>query len=151
MNLDWYLFEHSYLTGINVDVIGCLLTLSIDAKKTYRHPNVEAESNEHNYQNIEFIFEGVQYWRMINSLNLLTNPNEDIGSIEKLCLKDSNAVSSGISFNVRGNQKIISLDLSKNSKVDLITTSKSLYFLNFVSEMITFEIGCEKYSINEND
>ncbi|GGI11592.1 hypothetical protein [Gottfriedia solisilvae] len=131
MDLKWYLFEHSYLTGINIDPVGCSLTLHIDAKITYDHPNGR-ESNEANFEEITIRFVGVQYLRMVNSLNLLTNPNDDLGSIEEFELKRTNSQSS-------------SLDVVE--KKIMISNSKKLSFLNFVSELITFEIGFEKYIV----
>jgi hypothetical protein len=98
MDLEWYLFEHSYLLGLNVDPITCSLTIHIDAKITYEHPkakkkNIE-ESIEESFENISIVFKGVQYLRMINSINLLTNPNDDLGSIEKLELISKELISS---------------------------------------------------------
>ncbi|MRX73036.1 hypothetical protein GJU40_12885 [Bacillus lacus] len=147
MDLKWYLFEHSYLTGIIIDPISCSLTLHIDAKITYEHPKANRDSGEESFENITIFFEGVQYIRMINSLNLLTNPNEDLGSIEQLQLKSTNSISHGLSIIESKNRRIMSLDLSEGNIITMISTSKKLSFLNFVSELITFEIGYEKYAI----
>ena len=147
MDLEWYLFEQSYLTGINFDPIGCLLTLNIDAKITYEHPKTNSESSEESFENITIRFEGVQYIRMINSLNLLTNPNDDLGSIEQLQLKSTNSISQGLTIIENENRRIMSLDLSEGNIIPMMSISKKLSFLNFVSEMITFEIGFENYSM----
>ncbi len=84
---------------------------------------------------------------MINSLHLLENPNDDLGSIEHLQLKSSDSISQGFSIIENENRKILSLDLSEGNVINMLSTSKNLSFLNFVSEMITFEIGFENYSV----
>ncbi|HHY72331.1 MAG TPA: hypothetical protein GX497_03730 [Bacillus bacterium] len=149
MNLQWYLFDHSYLMGISYNPIDCLLTLDIDAKITYEHPKAKSiNSSEDNFENISIRFEGVQYIRMINSLNLRTNPNDDFGSIEHLQLKSLNSVSEGFSIIDENDRKIMSLNLTEDNVVTIFTNSNSLSFLTFVSEMISFEIGFESYSID---
>ncbi|WP_066063440.1 hypothetical protein [Neobacillus soli] len=136
------------MTGINYNPIGCLLTLNIDAKITYEHPKAKRKSSlEESFENITILFEGVQYLRMINSLHLLENPNDDLGSIEHLQLKSSDSISQGFSIIENENRKILSLDLSEGNVINMLSTSKNLSFLNFVSEMITFEIGFENYSV----
>lgn len=93
MNLEWYLFEHSYLTGIEYNPRSCSLILKIDAKITFEHPESTGINNlEDSFVEVTVLFEGVQYLRLISSLNLLTNPNDDIGSIEQFHLKDSKSI-----------------------------------------------------------
>ncbi|QKS71240.1 hypothetical protein FLK61_31510 [Paenalkalicoccus suaedae] len=148
MNLKWYLFEHSYLTGINVDPINCTLTLHIDAKITYEHPNANRIRDEESFENITMVFKNMQYLRMINSLNLLTNPNEDLGNIEQLHLVKTDLTKNGLSVFESNNERILSFNLSESDPITMISTSSSLSFLNFVSELITFEIGYEEYYLS---
>jgi hypothetical protein len=152
MSFERYLFEHSYLTNIVYNPIGCSLRLNLDAKITFEHPNAQGVSNlEDSFEEISILFEGVQYLRMINSLHLLSNPNEDYGSIEQLQLKSSNSLSQGLSIDQNEDNRVMVLDLSDGNLVTVSSASKSLLFLNFVSEMISFEIGFENYSIAARD
>ncbi|TDF94142.1 hypothetical protein [Paenibacillus piri] len=148
MKIEWFLFEHSYLLGIEFNPIGCSLTLIIDAKITFEHPqSTEMSNTEENYEKIAILFEGVQYLRMINSLQLLSNPNEDFGSIEQLKLKSPDSISQGLSISENENRRVLSLELSKANVATVFSISKNLSFINFVSEMISFELGFERYSI----
>jgi hypothetical protein len=152
MTLGWYLFEQSYLTGIQINPINCTLNLSIDAKMTYDHPKTDGNINlEESFVEIKVFFEGVQYLRMVNSTQLLMNPNEDIGSIEQFCLKDSDSVSQGLTIKEINDKHELLLDLSDGNLVQVLSKSKEVKFLNFVSEMISFELGFEKFSIKENE
>jgi hypothetical protein len=148
VKLEWYLFEHSYLLGIEYNPIGCSMVLIIDAKVTFEHPKSRENSNvEETYEKIAIHFEGVQYLRMINSLQLLTNPNEDLGSIEQLQLKSPNSISQGLSISEHENRRTLSLELSETNVASVLSVSKNLFCLNFVSEMISFELGFENCSI----
>lgn len=152
MNLKRYLFEHSYLTGIEYNPIDCSLKLNIDAKITFDHPKAYGNSNlQESFVMIEVLFEGVQYLRLINSPHLLTNPNDDLGSIEQFHLKDFDSVSKGLTMSKENEKQELSLDLSGGNVVKVFSKSKNIKFLNFVSEMITFEIGFEMFSIKEID
>lgn len=150
MNLEWYLFEHSYLIGIEYNPIGCSLTLKIDAKMTFDHPKSNANSNlKESFLEIEVFFEGVQYLRMLNSKNLLNNPNDDIGSIEQFNLKNSDSVSKGLLIKEKSDKQELTLSLLEGNEVTVFSKSKEVKFLNFISEMISFEIGFERFVIKE--
>jgi hypothetical protein len=152
MKLGWYLFEHSYLTDIQINPINCTLNLRIDAKMTYDHPKTVDNMNlEESYVEIEVLFEGVQYLRMVNSAQLLMNPNDDLGSIEQFDTKGLNSISPGLTIKKNNDKNELLLDLSDGNKVQVLSKSKEVTFLNFISEMISFEIGFEKLSIKENE
>ncbi|MEK4297400.1 hypothetical protein [Paenibacillus sp. FSL R5-0914] len=148
MKLEWYLFEQSYLLDLVNNPLGCSLTLTVDAKITFDHPKSNELSNAGSkFEKIIIEFKGVQYLRMINSLQLLTNPNEDFGSIEQLQLKNPNSIIRGLSISKNENRVGVSLELSEANIATVYSTSKDLSIIEFVSEMISFELGFEKYSI----
>lgn len=148
MKIEWYLFEQSYLLDLNYNPLGCSLILTVDAKVTFEHPKSNEVSNvESSFEKIFIKFEGVQYLRMINSLQLRTNLNEDFGSIEQLKVRNSNSISQGLSISKNAKRIGISLELSETSIATVYSNSIDLSFLEFVSEMISFELGFEKYSI----
>lgn len=145
MKLEWYLFEHSYLLDFDYNPIGCELTLIIDAKITFEHP--KSNATDSNFEKLAIRFDGVQYLRMVNSLHLLTNPNEDLGSIEQLRFKNPGSISRGSSIFKTENRIGLSLELSDANVATVYSSSPKVSFLDFVSEMISFELGFEKYSI----
>ncbi|GGL43210.1 hypothetical protein [Sporolactobacillus putidus] len=150
MNLEWYLFEQSYLMDIKYDPLGCTLKLEIDAKITFEHPDSANVSNmEDSFKEIIVQFEGVQYLRLISSLNLLTNPNDDFGSIEQFHLKNSDSIIQEFVTTGTDGTKILSLGLSGDNVATVNTKSKEIKFVDFISEMISFELGFEGYTIKE--
>lgn len=153
MSLEWYLFEHSYLTGIDYKPTDCSLNLMIDAKMTFDHPKlVENQPKlEETYVQIEVNLKGVQYLRMVSSSHLLTNPNDDMGSIERFSLKEFDSVSSGFAIKSDKNKHELLLDLSDGNVASVFSSSNKLTFLDFVSENIAFEIGFEGFTIREID
>lgn len=131
MDLEWYLFEHSYLLDIQIIPINNQLILRLDAKMTYDHPRTSQRTDSgKGFVEIEMAFEGVQYLKMFNSPNLIINPNEDIGSIESLCVEDFPCHLSHV-------------------KVEKPSTNTSLKCLTFVSEMISLELVFERVVIGE--
>lgn len=141
MKFEWYLFEQSYLLDLAYNLLGCTLTLTVDAKITFEHPKFDEISiMSNNFREITIKFEGVQYFRVINSLHLLTNPNEDLGSIEQLELKTVDLISGGLSISTANNRVGLSLDLSESKIVTVYTDFNNLTFLDFVSEMISLNL-----------
>lgn len=151
MKLDQYLFEHSYLTGFEYNPITCSLKLQIDAKITFKHPKADKVNNRATFVEIEVIFEGVQYIRLLCSPLLKDNPNDDLGSIEQFYLKNSKAVSQGFNLEDVDDKQKLSLDLCEGNIYSVYSKSKEIMFLNFISEMVSFELGFEEIIINEND
>jgi hypothetical protein len=131
MDLEWYLFEHSYLLDIQIMPMNNRLILRLDAKMTYDHPRAgERNTSGKGFVEIEMAFEGAQYLKMLNSPNLINNPNEDIGSIESLCVDDFHCHLSHV-------------------KVGKSSTNTRLKWLTFVSEMISLELVFERFVIRE--
>jgi hypothetical protein len=131
MNLDWYLFEHSYLMDIKTTPLNGTLLLTIDAKMTYDHARINKHAmSKGGFIEIEIAFKGVRYLELLNSPNLLKNPNEDIGSIELFNIKDYDHNLSEI-------------------QVEISLRNKKLKCLTFVSEMISANLVFEEFSIKE--
>ncbi|KQU58352.1 hypothetical protein R3398_18710 [Rossellomorea marisflavi] len=148
-NLDWYLLEHSYLMDIQVSPVSGILTLCIDAKMTYDHPNIhENTKTEEGFMEIEIIFKGVQYLRMLNSSLLFENPNDDIGSIELFSIKDIDTVRRLSNLEINNNQESF-FDLSDGNAARVLLKNERLKYLNFLSEFVSFELGFEELSIIE--
>jgi hypothetical protein len=151
MNLDWYLFEQSYLTGFDYNPISCSLKLLIDAKLTFEHPKVDKINVKATFKEIEVMFDGVQYIRLLSSPLLKDNPNDDLGSIEQFYLKNSYSVSQGLTIENKDNKQKLSLDLSDGNTLSVFSKSSELKFLNLISELISFELGFSEMYINEVD
>jgi hypothetical protein len=150
MNLNHYLFEHSYLIGLDYDPISCSLKLFIDAKITFEHPKANKINENATFVDIEVLFEGVTYFRILTNPLLQNNPNDDYGSIEHFYLKNSNEVSQGFAVKKIGNTQKLSLELSDGLVYSVLSNSNEIKFLNLISEMLSFEIGFEKMIIREN-
>lgn len=62
---------------------------TIDARKSISHPDAtKMKSYEDSFEEIEVSFIGVQYYKGISSFNLLKNPNDDIGSIDSMSVRE---------------------------------------------------------------
>jgi hypothetical protein len=149
MYLERYLFEHSYLTGLEYNPVSCSLKLLIDAKITYEHPKADKINDKATFIEIEVLFEGVQYSRLLSSPLLNDNPNDDLGSIEQFYLKNSLSVSQGLTVEEKDNKQNLSLDLTDGNIYSVLSKSREIKFLNFISEMVSFELGFGEVIIKE--
>lgn len=149
MKLSYYLFEHSYLMGVEYNPLLGTLKLIVDAKLTFEHPSVNATDNEAKFEDVELLFEGVQYLKVISDSLLVDNPNEDLGSIERLIVSKTFENCRDIDVQRANEKYMLSTELSDNETVSVTTKSYDFALITFISEMISFELGCEKVSINE--
>lgn len=79
MNIDWYVFEESYLLDINYRICNSKIIISIDDKKSKQHPSAsQIKSYEDTFEEIKLVLNGVQYYRGINSIKIKDYPNDDI-------------------------------------------------------------------------
>ncbi len=125
MNLDWYVFEESYLLEIDYKIAKCSLRLTIDARKSISHPDAtKMKSYEDWFEEIEVSFIGVQCYKGISSLNLLKNPNDDIGSIDSMSVRE--------------------LD-GEDGNMSIGTYIKTL---EFESDWISLQVGFNDFTIN---
>lgn len=149
MSLDQYLFEHSYLTGFEYNPLSCSLKLQIDAKITFAHPKADKVNDQAIFIEIEVMLDGVQYIRLLSSPLLKDNPNDDLGSIEQFHIKNSKSVSQGFTVEEMGNKQKLTLDLCDGNIYSVHSKLREVKFLNFVSEMVSFETGFNEINIKE--
>lgn len=65
------------------------MRLAIDARKSVSHPDaIKIESYEDSFEEIELNFMDVQYYKGISSLNIAKDPNVDIGSIDRMLVRE---------------------------------------------------------------
>lgn len=147
MNLDWYVFEESYLIDLNYKINKCLLNLSIDAKKSICHPEVDKiKVHEDSFELIDITFKDIQYYRGICSLNICNDPNDDIGSIHQLSIGSS---TSEDGIRIDNNDQLFRISMESNNQIiaEQFSQSSSIKFLEFVSEMTSFRAGFSEYVI----
>lgn len=149
MNLDWFSFEESYLLKVEYEISKCTLHLLIDAKKSISYPEVtKIKSYEDSFEAIEVCFKDILYYRGISSLNILNDPNEDIGSIDQLLIGTFN-VEDGIGISKSDNLYKISMENNGEIITELLTHSSNLQFIEFISDMISFRAGFNACTITK--
>lgn len=147
MNLDWYVFEESYLLKIEYNISKCSLSLLIDAKKSVSHPHVtEIKSYEDSFETIEVKFTDILYYKGISSLNILQEPNDDIGSIHELSIGVFES-EDGVRIGNSDNFSTISLENRNQIIAEVFTKSSAIQFVEFASEMISFRAGFGQFTL----
>ncbi len=149
MTLSYYSFEESYLLAANYLIGECKIILRIDARMSTKHPLVNhSNSIEEKFQEIEVSLSGVQYFRGINSKNLLSDPNEDIGSIHSIEVKDSALIEKEIIHSETDSRisKFI-IDFGDGTTAEIYSKPNNLRILDFISEMIAFRAAFEEIEI----
>ena len=152
MNLNWYSFKESYLQSIDYQITKCKLVICIDARMSIDHPKVNQLNSEQNFVNLKMVFEGIQYFRSINSSNLETDPNDDYGSIYRIKVKELTTVEAklaGVMFD-RKPAKLI-LDYDNGTIAEVYSNVSEIKFLDFISEMLAFRIGFAGMQVIENN
>lgn len=148
MNLEWYSFDYSYLLSIDYRPTDCSLEVGIEARMSVDHPKSKiATSFEDLFEEISVVFRGVQYVKLISSLNILNDPNDDHGNIEHFSIT-SGENNLGLVRKRQGDKITLSVDLLTNKSVEIFSKTKGLQFAEFISEMIAFEVGFEQYDID---
>jgi hypothetical protein len=147
MNFDWYVFEESYLLDIDYRVAKCSLRLTIDARKSVSHPDaIKIKSYEDSFEEIELDFIGVQYYKGVSSLNLSTDPNEDIGSIDSMSVSEFDE-EDGIRFNESDQLYKWLIENNKQVITQIPTKTVCTKVLEFVSDYISMRVGFSDYTI----
>lgn len=152
MSIDWYVFEESYLIGIDHKICDSTIIIKLDAKISNQHPKVsKTKSYEDTFEEVQILFNGVQYYRGINSANILNDPNDDIGSVYSLQIGNNNSVEDGIRVEYKDSLMKISMDNNNEVISEIFSQSKNIKFVEFVSEMISFRAAFTDYEIKVND
>jgi hypothetical protein len=149
MSIDWYVFEESYLLNMDYKICENIIFIDLDAKKSNQHPKVcEIKSYEDTFEEIKIVFRGVQYYRGINSTNIMNDPNDDIGNVEWLYIGGSNTLEDGIK--IEYGEKRIEIIMNNNSKLisEISSQTVDIKFIEFVSEKITFRAGFDDFEIS---
>ncbi|MBL4932369.1 hypothetical protein [Clostridium paridis] len=149
MNIDWYVFEESYLTDIDYRICENILRLVIDGRFSIDHPRSEmVKEYEDYFEEIEIVFSGVQYYRGICSKRINKCPKDDRGNVEYFHIGGSNTIEDGIrlEFETRGVNIFMDNDNKFISRV--FSESKDIKFVEFISEMVAFRAVFEDYKIN---
>ncbi|HWR09901.1 hypothetical protein [Sporomusa sp.] len=151
MNLNWYSFEESYLLSIDYRITECKLTLYIDARMSIDHPRChQVNLFEQKFVELEMIFDGVQYYRSVNSSNLKTDPNDDFGSIHSIAIKELGVAERKVLGVVSDSEpaKLV-LDFQDGTTAEVYSKSTEMKFLDFVSEMLAFRVGFKSIQVCE--
>jgi len=152
MNIDWYVFEESYLVGIEFKICDSKIIINLDAKISNQHPKVsQIKLYEDTFEEVQMVFNGVQYYRGINSTTILNDPNDDIGSVYSLRIENTNSVEEGIVFEYKDSLMKISMNNNNEVISEIFSQFKNIKFVQFVSEMITFRAAFTDYEIKVKD
>lgn len=139
MNIDWYVFEESYLLDLNYNICNSKIIISLDAKKSKQHPEAnEAKLYEDTFEELQVVLNGVVYYRGVTNENLQTDPNDDMGSVYRMQIDDTELKDDGIRFSYQDSLMKITLDNNNQVISDMFSKPKNIKFIEFISEMIAF-------------
>ncbi len=146
--MEWYVFEESYLIYMDYNICDSKIIIDVDAKISNQHPKFsQIKSYEDTIEDKHLVFNGVKYYRGISSTNIQNDPNDDIGSVDSLRIKNGNLVEDGIRFEYKDSLMKISMDNNNEVISEIFSQSKNIKFVEFVSEMIAFRAAFTDYEI----
>lgn len=148
MNIDWYVFEESYLLDIDYKIVECTIEIKIDARISNNHPKVSNMVSCRNYfEEIKIVLKGIQYLNTISSLNLSSKENEDLGNIDMLLLRDYSKVSDYVKIVIDKNTLKLSIEDSEQVFAEVYSKINKIKFIEFISDMIAFKAAFNEIEV----
>ena len=150
--LNWYVFEESYLLGVDFNLCQGVLTIRMDARKSNTNPRVIAVKEFEDYfEEIILAFKGVCYYRGVMDDNILDDPNDDLGGVD--CLKIGRDLTDEDGILIEKNKNHLQLVLLEDKKriANNYVGLKDLYTLEFVSEKISFILAFSNFELHLPD
>jgi hypothetical protein len=160
MDINWFVFEESYLLAIDYRIAECTLLLRIHARISIDHPKAkQAKMEGHRlplekqFVILEMYLNGIQYFRSINSSHLKRGVGNadgevDLGDIHNLHFSDPAKLGNELEW--KKGSRLLTLRLFFNGEVDEVhSPSRDFHLLDFTSGYLVFRAGFETMSMRE--